>query len=59
VHVPKIGLSNITVTEGGKTIWQSGAYVAGVPGITAGTENNDYVTFDVGSGLYHFVLNGI
>jgi alpha-L-rhamnosidase len=59
VHVPKMGLSNITVTEGGNTIWQSGAYVPGVTGITAGTENNDYVIFDVGSGLYNFVLNGI
>jgi alpha-L-rhamnosidase len=59
VHVPKMGLSNITVTEGGNTIWQSGAYVAGVGGITAGTENDDYVIFDVGSGLYNFVLNGI
>jgi alpha-L-rhamnosidase len=44
VHVPKIGLSNVTVTENGMTIWQNSSFIAGVAGITAGTEDNNYVS---------------
>ncbi len=56
VSVPKLGLSNVVVEEGSKVVWQNGSYVAGAAGITGGSENPDYVTFDVGSGVYSFVL---
>ncbi len=58
VSVPKLGLSNVVVEEGGKVVWQNGSYVAGTAGITGGNENPDYVTFDVGAGTYTFVLRG-
>ncbi len=58
VSVPKIGLENVIVEEGGKTIWKDGSYVSGVVGITDGSESTDYVTFDVGSGFYSFKLKG-
>jgi alpha-L-rhamnosidase len=58
VSIPKIGLRNVTVIEGRKKIWQKGKYVNGVPGINAGVEKNDYVTFETGSGTYAFQLNG-
>jgi len=57
VSVPKTGLENIIVEEGGKTIWKDCAYVGGVVGITDGSESADYVTFDVGSGSYAFKLS--
>ena len=52
VSVPKMGLKNVTISEGGETIWKDNLYVGGVAGITNGSESNDYVTFDVGSGSY-------
>ncbi len=54
VSVPKMGLENVIVEEGGKTIWKDGSYVSGVGGIADGSESADYVTFDVGSGSYSF-----
>lgn len=58
VQVPKVGLTNVSVTEGGAMIWQNSSFVAGVTGITAGSENSDYVMFDVGSGNYDFEISG-
>ena len=56
ISVPKIGLQNVTVTESGKTIWGNGRILKGISGITSGTETEDYVTFETGSGSYTFVL---
>jgi len=58
VSIPKIGLKNIAVTEGGKTIYKNGIFIKGVSGITAAAETDDYVTFDIGSGSYSFTLQG-
>jgi alpha-L-rhamnosidase len=54
VSVPKIGLENVTITENGKSVWVQNAFVHGVSGITGAGQSIDYVTFDVGSGSYHF-----
>jgi len=56
VSVPKVGLKNAIITEDGKTIWKAGAFIKGVSGISSGSETDDYVTFDVGSGTYAFEL---
>jgi alpha-L-rhamnosidase len=58
VSVPKIGLRNVTVTESGKALWKNGKFIRGAFGITNGTETDEYVTFDVGSGSYRFRLKG-
>ena len=58
VCVPKMGFQNVAVTEGGQSVWRAGAFVDGVDGIYAGTEDNEYVTFGVGSGCYVFELAG-
>ena len=58
VSVPKIQLKNVTITESGNTVWKDGLYVGKVLGITGGSETEDYVTFDVGSGNYLFQLSG-
>jgi len=46
VSVPKLGLKNVVVTESRNTVWKNGKFVKGVSGITAGTEMDDYVTFE-------------
>ena len=58
VSVPKSGLGNVTITEGGKNVWTGDTYVEGVAGITGGRQDAEYVTFDVGSGNYSFTLTG-
>ncbi|MBL7219565.1 MAG: family 78 glycoside hydrolase catalytic domain [Phycisphaerae bacterium] len=56
VSVPVTGNRKPVITESGKTIWKSGAYVAGIAGITAAGRDGDYITFEVGSGAYSFKL---
>ena len=58
VSVPKLGLKKIAVTESRKPVWKAGKFVAGAPGIAAGSEAQNYITFDVGSGFYVFQLTG-
>ncbi|UCG46355.1 MAG: family 78 glycoside hydrolase catalytic domain [Phycisphaerales bacterium] len=56
VHVPKMGFDDVVIAEGQGTVWQAGKFVKGVDGISGGGETTDYVTLDVGSGDYAFVL---
>ena len=58
VSIPRMGLTEITITESGQILWEAGEFVHGVSGITAGDETPDDVTFDVGSGSYVFQLTG-
>jgi hypothetical protein len=59
VRVPKIGLSDVAVTENGVPVWRDSAYVEGAPGIEDATESESYVTFCLGSGTYCFKLSGV
>jgi alpha-L-rhamnosidase len=56
VSVPKMNLGDVTIKESGKTVWENGSYIEGVAGITGASENDEYVTFNVGSGSYSFEL---
>jgi hypothetical protein len=56
ISIPKAGLRNVTVEENGRVLGQKGAYRGGVPGITAATDEPEYVTFHTGSGVYSFIL---
>lgn len=59
ISIPKADLSGpFTVTESGKIIWADHTFQP-VTGITSADENNDYITFEVGSGEYKFVLKGM
>jgi alpha-L-rhamnosidase len=58
VGIPKLGFQNAVVEEGGKTVWRNETYLAGVTGISCGSETADYITLDVGSGHYSFKLSG-
>ncbi len=58
VGVPKSGLSNITIKESQKTIWTNDSFVEGNEGIMSGSEDDRYVTFEIGSGSYFFEISG-
>ncbi len=55
VSVPKMGLESVIVKEDGRTIWKDDSYVEGMAGIIGADEDENYVTFDVGSGSYSFI----
>jgi len=57
VSIPKMGLNKVTVKESGMVIWEKGSYAEGAAGVTGGSEEEDYVTFDIGSGSYSFQLS--
>ena len=58
--MPTIAAAEIaTVQESGRTVWASGVFVPGVPGITSGSlgTGDDCVVFEIGSsgsGSYAF-----
>jgi len=58
VSIPKMELEKIIVKESRKTIWENDSYIDGVEGIKNGEESKDYITFDVGSGMYSFEMEG-
>jgi len=57
VHVSKLDLSNVVVTEGKFTVWKNGQFYP-VSGIKSAADINGEVIFSVGSGDYSFVLSG-
>ena len=58
ISVPKLGLKNVSITEGDTTAWKNGAPADAVDGISSAAETDDNVTFEVGSGSYSFALSG-
>jgi len=56
VSVPTLGGPGPMIQESGKTVWRGAKFVPGAPGIGNGQRQRDYVTFDVGSGVYSFQL---
>jgi alpha-L-rhamnosidase len=54
VSVPVLGWKDPLVRETGTVIYEHGSYVHGVTGIAPGTREDNYVTFEVGSGSYSF-----
>jgi len=57
ISIPKMGLKDVIVKESGNIVWEKGSYVGSVSGIIEGKEDENYVTFDVGSGSYSFEIN--
>jgi alpha-L-rhamnosidase len=51
-------MSDITIREGQRTVWEKGRYVPGAPGITNGRGERGRFVFEVGSGHYIFELRG-
>ena len=58
VSLPTLGRKDIVVTEGGTTVWRKENYVSGVEGVSGAKSENNFITFEVGSGNYTFHLSG-
>jgi alpha-L-rhamnosidase len=59
VSIPKDPeMTEITVREGDRAVWENDHFVEGTPGITSAKYENGRVTFEVGSGHYAFRLTG-
>ena len=59
VYIPQEEqMTDITIGEGDRVIWEKGHFVPGTPGVTAGSKGHDDFVFDVGSGHYQFKLVG-
>ncbi|HOW84565.1 MAG TPA: family 78 glycoside hydrolase catalytic domain [Candidatus Aminicenantes bacterium] len=58
VVIPKLGIRNVKVSEGGRTVWAGGRYAAGAPGIAGAEDKDGAIRFKTGGGRYAFVLEG-
>ena len=59
VYIPQEEqMTDVTIYEGDRVIWERGQFVPGTPGVTAGVKGHDDFIFDVGSGHYSFRLAG-
>ena len=59
VIVPKEEeMTDVTVRETERVIWDNGKFVPGAPGVTGGRPSDGNIVFDVGSGHYSFKLTG-
>lgn len=58
ISIPKANLSEVRVEESGRAVWESDRFVDGTPSIEGAVNKKDYVSFDVGSGSYAFILKG-
>lgn len=58
LQLPMWGGSGVTVTEGGRPVWQDGHFVAGVPGVHNASldKTADAVQLQLGSGSFDFLL---
>ena len=58
IVIPKLGIRNITVTEGGRTVWVGDKFHAGIDGIVDGADKDGAIRIKTGGGRYVFVLEG-
>ena len=58
VVIPKLNLRNVSVEEGGKPVWQDGAFRPGVSGVNTARETSNAVIVEIGSGSYVFERKG-
>ena len=58
-EIPKLGHSNVKVSESDARVWDGRSFIDSNPGVTGAGEDDAYVTFDVGSGRYRFQLTAM
>jgi alpha-L-rhamnosidase len=51
-------MTEVTIREADRIVWEKGHYVAGAPGIQGAKVEHDNFAFEVGSGRYSFRLTG-
>ena len=58
VVIPKLGIRDIKVSEGGQTIWAADKFVAGGAGIGGAVDKDGAIRITTGGGRYVFILEG-
>ena len=58
ISLPSRSFTDVEVHESGTLVWANGSFVPGAVGVSAGTKEPGFHTFDVGAGTYRFVLSG-
>jgi alpha-L-rhamnosidase len=58
IHMPALGLSDVTVRESDKVVWSQGRFQPGVLGLTGAHQKGSAIVFAAGSGTYTFLLTG-
>jgi alpha-L-rhamnosidase len=58
VVIPKLGIRNFRITEGGTTIWAKDSYAAGAAGIAGAVDKDGAIRIKTGGGRYIFLLEG-
>ena len=56
ISVPRAGMTEVVVREGDQVVWEEGQYRPGVPGLAGAAEENNFITFQAGSGRYSFTV---
>jgi alpha-L-rhamnosidase len=58
IVIPKLGLNNVMLCEGGKAIWQEKKAAGSAEGVTSVKEEDEEIVVQAGSGRYVFELKG-
>jgi len=58
VVIPKLGIRDIKISEGGQTIWMADKYVAGAAGVGGAIDKDGAIRIMTGGGRYMFILEG-
>ena len=58
ISVPTLDMETVTIREQDKKIWENGSFNQAMSGILDGKKQDQYITFSVGSGTYHFTVSG-
>jgi alpha-L-rhamnosidase len=56
IHVPRLGLSSVTILESGKPVWAKDTFQTGVAGVTGAKQTDWTVVIQAGSGRYLFEM---
>jgi alpha-L-rhamnosidase len=58
IVIPKLGIRDVKLTEGGLTVWLDGKYHAGAPGVVEAVDKDGALRVKTGGGRYTFLLEG-
>ncbi len=59
VVIPKLGIRNIRISEGGQPVWAGDKYVGGAAGVAGAVDKDGAIRIQTGGGRYVFLLEGI
>jgi alpha-L-rhamnosidase len=58
IVIPKLGIRNVKVSEGGKTIWAGDRFIVGAAGVNGAADKDGAIRVKTGGGRYVFILEG-